>query len=187
MNPIEELKQEHEAVKLTLAILHRIRLTIETTGTIAEPAHLAQLIDFFSVFVDRCHHGKEEELLFPALAAAGVSTQGGPIGVMLKEHQLGREQVREMKLALDRYRAGDSNAARVLATHARTYIELLGQHIDKENEVLFVIAGRCLSSSQLNELTKGFDRIEAERIGAGKHEAYHRLLERLQEVYLETA
>ena len=53
MNPIEELKTEHEAVRLTLKILNRIRLEIDETGRVAEPEHMEQLFDFFSVFVDR--------------------------------------------------------------------------------------------------------------------------------------
>lgn len=187
MNPIEELKTEHEAVRQSLKILDRICLAIETSGEIADPAQLEQLFEFFSLFVDRCHHGKEEDLLFPAMEAVGISRQGGPIGVMLKEHQLGRDQVFNMKRALAQYREGRSEAARALARHARTYIELLHQHIDKENEVLFVIAARYLSSEKLVELKKRFDQIESQRIGAGKHEAFHRMLESLQEIYPEAA
>lgn len=187
MTPIEELKKEHEAVLATLAILNQIRMDIEATGRIAYPEHLEQLFEFFSVFVDRCHHGKEEDLLFPALEAAGISNHGGPIGVMLKEHQLGRDQVQAMRRALDLYQTGKSEAAGELAGHARTYIELLTEHIRKENEVLFVIAARCLPSPQQTELMKGFDRIEAERIGTGKHEAFHRLIEHLEDTYLNAA
>ena len=187
MNPIEELKTEHEAVRQSLRILNRMCLTIESAGEIADPNQLEQLFEFFSLFVDRCHHGKEEDLLFPALEAVGVSRQGGPIGVMLKEHQSGREQVLNMKRALAQYRDGRSKAAQALVAHARTYIELLNQHIDKENGVLFVIAAQHLSSEKLAELQKGFDLIETQRIGAGKHEAFHRMLESLQETYPEAA
>jgi hypothetical protein len=52
---------------------------------------------------------------------------------------------------------------------------------EKENEVLFVITARNLPPEKLAELKEGFDRIESRRIGAGKHEAFHRTLERLQE------
>lgn len=187
MNPIEELKTEHEAVRLTLKILNRMRLEIEEKGRVADPAHLELLFDFFSVFVDRCHHGKEEELLFPALEAVGVSRQGGPIGVMLQEHQQGREHVVQMKKALAQYMDGRSAAAATLAEHAKAYINLLSQHIDKENGVLFPIASRHLSSEKLAELKNGFDRIERDKIGSGRHEAFHRMLDMLKNAYLKTA
>jgi len=186
MDPIEELKTEHEAVRLTLKILNRIRLEIEETGRVAEPAHLEQLFDFFSVFVDKCHHGKEEDLLFPALEALGVSRQGGPIGVMLNEHQQGREHVVRMREALAHYMAGRAAEASTLAEHAEAYINLLNQHIDKENGVLFPIASRHLPSEKLAELKRGFDQIETDRIGSGKHEAFHRMLDKLEDAYLKT-
>ncbi len=95
MKPIEDLKMEHEAVKITLRVLDSICKEAEKTGELAKPEHLEQLIEFFATFVDRCHHGKEEELLFPALEEVGVSREGGPIGVMLKEHQQGRDRCRQ--------------------------------------------------------------------------------------------
>ena len=185
MNPIEELKTEHEAVRGTLKIMNCIILEIERTSEVTNPKHLEQLFDFFSVFVDRCHHGKEEDLLFPALEAIGVSRQGGPIGVMLNEHQKGREHVIAMKKALVQYSDCRTEAVDTLVKHARSYIELLSQHIDKENGVLFPIASQHLSSSKLIELQKGFDQIETERVGAGRHDAFHRMLEGLEDVYLQ--
>ena len=92
MKPIEDLKSEHEAVKITLKVLDSIVNDAEKTGHITNPAHLGQLIEFFRTFVDRCHHSKEEDLLFPALEEVGVSKKEGPIGVMLKEHQQGRDR-----------------------------------------------------------------------------------------------
>lgn len=187
MDPIKELRTEHEAVRSALVILSTIRQQIETTGSIPHPGHLTQLFDFFTLFVDRCHHAKEEELLFPAMEAVGVSRQGGPIGVMLNEHQRGREHVSGMKNALDQTIGGNTGAALELAAHARAYIDLLRRHIDKENGVLFPMAARHLSAEKLMELQAGFDRIETGRIGVGKHEAFHRMLQDLEGAYSQVA
>ena len=184
MKPIEDLKMEHEAVKITLRVLDSICAEADKTGEIPNPDHLEQLMEFFKTFVDRCHHGKEEELLFPALEAVGVSREGGPIGVMLKEHQQGRDHVSKMKDALMRYREGDRTAAGDLVHHARAYIALLVQHIDKENNVLFALADSNLSKEKQVELREGFERIETQKIGAGKHEAFHQMIESLEKIYL---
>jgi hemerythrin-like domain-containing protein len=184
MNAIDELINEHEAVRLTLRILNRIGQEIATTGKISNPEHLDQLFDFFSTFVDRCHHGKEEEQLFPALEEVGVSREGGPVGVMLKEHQQGRDLVAKMKTALDKYENGNKDAAQIFVRHAKDYTTLLDFHIDKENNVLFPMAVKHLPESKLVELKKGFDRIETDKIGAGKHEYYHQMLDALEGIYL---
>ena len=184
MKPIEDLKMEHEAVKITLRVLDSICKQAEKTNELANPEHLEQLIEFFATFVDRCHHGKEEELLFPALEEVGVSREGGPIGVMLKEHQQGRDAVAKMKAALVRYQGGDRGAAGDFVQHARAYIALLNQHIDKENNVLFVLADKHLSEDKKTELWEGFETIETQKIGAGRHEAFHQMIESLEKIYL---
>ena len=184
MQPIEDLKMEHEAVTITLRILDSICKEIERTGIISSPDHLKQLIEFFRTFVDKCHHGKEEELLFPALEEVGVSRDGGPIGVMLKEHQQGRDLVAKMNASLTQYSEGNRDSVADLIQYARAYIVLLNQHIDKENKVLFPIADRHLSSEKKSVLWEGFETIETQKIGAGKHEAFHRMIEALERIYL---
>jgi hemerythrin-like domain-containing protein len=184
MNAIDELINEHKAVKTTLKILQRIGQSIDQTGKISNADHLEQLFDFFATFVDRCHHGKEEELLFPALEQVGVSREGGPVGVMLKEHQQGRDLVAQMKAALHQYLSGDKTALERFQQHARDYVTLLGFHIDKEDQVLFPMAVKHLSQGQLAELKKGFDRIEKDKIGVGRHEAFHQMLDALERIYL---
>ncbi len=184
MNALQELRQEHEAVKLTLRVLDRICQKIEGSGTLGDPQHVEQLLEFFTVFVDKCHHGKEEELLFPALEQVGVGRDRGPIGVMLEEHQRGRECVRKMKAAFSQFKAGAADGAGDFTTSARDYIALLHQHIDKEDGVLYPLAEKQLSAATLAELLKGFETIELEKIGAGKHEEFHKMIDHLEKVYL---
>lgn len=184
MNAINDLVHEHEAVQLTLTILQRIIDDIDANGKIANPEHLEQLFDFFSTFVDSCHHSKEEEFLFPALEEAGVSREGGPVGVMLNEHQRGRELVAAMKTAVTMSMKGDPGAALVLRRSANAYITLLRFHIEKENNVLFPLALTHLPATKLAQLKDGFDRIETEKIGMGRHEAYHKMIDALKDRYL---
>jgi len=72
---------------------------------------LAKLLDFFQIFVDKCHHAKEEEVLFPALLDAGLPREGGPDQVMLAEHATGRKLVSDMYAALANYRSGAPGAS----------------------------------------------------------------------------
>jgi hemerythrin-like domain-containing protein len=185
MNAINELLAEHEAVRLTLNILKKMGRTIDETGKIANTEHVERLFDFFSTFVDRCHHGKEEALLFPALEQVGISREGGPVGVMLKEHQQGRELVAKMQTTLSQYVDGRGNAARLFKTHADDYIALLDFHIDKENNILFPMAIKHLPERQLAEMKHGFDKIETEKIGVGQHESFHKMLDSFKTLYLQ--
>jgi hemerythrin-like domain-containing protein len=183
MNPIEELKTEHRAVEAALSILSEVAAEIEKTDSRAAVADAERLIDFFKTFVDACHHGKEEDFLFPALRRIGVSGDNGPIGVMLNEHDSGRKHIKEMKDALIGARTGNRDAVKVFKRNAIDYIDLLRRHIEKEDHVLFKIAEERLSTDCRAELSESFERLEKEKIGSGRHEAFHEMLEELQKKY----
>jgi hemerythrin-like domain-containing protein len=183
MKPTLELSREHEAIKAMLRIVGKVCDRIDA-GTDVEPDHLDRIVEFIQVFGDKCHHAKEEDRLFPAMAAAGVPVQGGPIGVMLIEHTKGREYVRAAKDAIPGYRAKDKSAARKVTANARGYAALLGPHIDKEDHILYPIADRVLSPETQHELEREFARIEEEIVGRGVHERFHALLEELAALYI---
>ena len=182
MRTTQELTAEHNAVLVALQILEKIGEALAAKRDAAlDP--LAQLLDFFQGFVDRCHHGKEEDVLFPALERAGVPRQGGPIGVMLMEHEAGRGYVRAMVDGLGRLRGGEAGAAEAIRAHAVAYCDLLRGHIQKENQILFAMADRLLTADIDREMAEQFEAIERDRVGEGKHEAYHAMLHALKEAY----
>ena len=183
MKATQQLKDEHEGVKIMLRILEKICEKLETAGSI-DKEHFDGILEFLKVFVDKCHHGKEEELLFPALEAAGIPKYG-PIGVMLHEHQVGRNYVKAMSEAFAGYKLGNKSLSQVILHNAQDYISLLNDHIVKENNILFVIADNRLSEQKQDELFEGFEKIEVERIGIGKHEEFHGLIKMLSGIYLK--
>jgi hemerythrin-like domain-containing protein len=183
MTPTEELKAEHRAIERMLRILEGVSDRLES-GDPVDSAHLAQIVEFIQVFADRCHHGKEEDLLFVAMGEAGIPTEGGPIGVMLREHVIGREHVGTMNRAAGQYAAGNAQAAKEFAAAARGYVELLRQHIAKEDNILYPMADRALSQDKRDELLEGFEVIEQERVGPGRHKAFHKLLDELGQTYV---
>jgi hemerythrin-like domain-containing protein len=180
---IEQLKKEHEAIKTMLQILEKVCESLQA-GNKVDPQHLKQMLEFFQVFADKCHHGKEEELLFPVLEEAGILKEGGPIGVMLNEHTLMRGYVKDLADAVDRYQLGEEKAASLIVRPALDYVATLRQHIDKENNILFKMAEMQLSEDQQKELLEQFESVEIEKIGAGKHEELHAVLEHLEGIYL---
>ena len=183
MKATEQLKTEHKAVKLMMKILVAAcdRLKEGNKPIIAD---FDDMIDFLKIFVDQCHHGKEEQILFPQMEKAGVPKENGPIGVMLVEHEQGRGYIRGMSQAIADYKSGTTDATQVLIENVTLYIELLDQHIYKENNVLFAMADKLFSEELQNQLFDRFEELEEKVIGAGKHEELHRRLERLSAAYL---
>ena len=179
---IEQLKKEHEAIERMLKILEAVLKRLEA-GEKTEPEHLSEIVDFFRVFADRCHHGKEEEIFFPALEQAGIPKEGGPIGVMLQEHDQMRAYMSGLAEAVIRHQAGKPEAREEIVKHASAYAAMLRKHIEKENQVLFKMAEIHLSPEEEKELAERFELMESEKLGVGTHAMLHGVLERLEGIY----
>ena|SRR5664280_1563654 len=176
---IDDLKNEHDAILSAIQILERMIAGIEKAPSV-NTKDMQDFIGFLKEFADKCHHGKEEGLLFPALIQAGLPEKGGPIGVMLADHAQGRQFIRDMEESLtpevDRVK---------LAQAAGGYAALLRNHIQKENTLLFPMSEKMLTETQLEQLYEGFEEHEEKVIGQGRHEELHAMLKSLQEKYPE--
>lgn len=113
---------------------------------------IGDCVAFFRLFADRCHHGKEEDLLFRELEESGMPADTGPIAVMLAEHRRGRALVGAMDVALARIRAGSADADHELSNAAWSWIDLIRAHIGKEDNILFEIADNMLAGSRCQHL-----------------------------------
>ena len=179
MRATEVLMEEHRAIERMLAVLETSAQQLRAGERV--PAELfREAVDFVRNFADKCHHGKEEANLFPRLEERGVSKEGGPLGVMLEEHDMGREYIGAIDDAIGAYEGGDEAAAGVIEENVRAYIHLLRHHIWKEENVLFPMADEVLSADDQRELEERFEQVEAEVMGPGAHERYHKLLDRAE-------
>lgn len=140
MQATETLKREHDVIERVLQLLEQAARALRLHKPLPD-GFQSWAVEFIRHFADGCHHSKEEEVLFPLLEERGVPRQGGPIGVMLYEHEVGRDCVRRMSQTLPE--SGNDPAA--FAAAAEEYVDLLRQHIRKENEVLFPMADAVLS------------------------------------------
>jgi|WetSurMetagenome_2_1015567.scaffolds.fasta_scaffold388831_1 hemerythrin-like domain-containing protein len=179
MNATEILVNEHRLIKKVLDWGETEIARIESGGH-PEMNKLAKAIDFIRNFADRCHHAKEEGLLFKRLIEKGMPGENGPIAVMLHEHDLGRAHVAALAASLDGAGRGEPAALAQLREHLAGYIGLLRAHIDKEDHILYPMADRLLDADDQEALLADFERLENEEIGAGVHEKYHRLAEELR-------
>ena len=167
MKSVERLVAEHELIVRGLKLLEKAVGRIEAGQPIPDgyPQWTAR---FFQQFADQCHHAKEEEVFFPVLKQRGIPEQGGPIGVMLHEHVLGRDCVGQMRSASE----AQPFDSRKFAEAADQYIPLLEQHIYKENNVLFRMAERVMSEADDATVIGKFSQVERERGLTGLSESF---------------
>lgn len=164
-HPTDLLVAEHQVICCVLIAVEAEADRLDA-GAPLDPSFWEGAFDFLAGFADRCHHNKEEALLFPALIAAGLPLENGPVACLLDEHEDGRRLVRAMREALG---AGDRRA---LQAGARGFAKLLRQHIDKENQVLFQMAKRLVKADAEARLRAGFERAESADRDSGTIERY---------------
>jgi hemerythrin-like domain-containing protein len=171
------LGDEHRIIERVLAVLQK--LTTKPVENALDDWKKA--LDFFSHFADKCHHFKEEQVLVPAMEEHGIPKDGGPIGMMLMEHEEGRGYVRAMVAAIRLVETKNEVAKEILIEKAKAYLQLLREHIQKEDEILFRIADDVIPADEQKQLLRSFEEHEAKEIGEGVHEKYLRLVEELEE------
>ena len=163
--PIDRLQTEHRIIEKALHALTGMCDRLER-GERVDPDAFDRMFEFLSMFADRRHHQKEEQCLFPALGLHGVPRDRGPIGVMLQEHCTGRALIAHMKRAANLYKDSDPKAVKQFIDAARAYVDLLTEHIQKEDNVLFRLAQTLLDARSMQELQDEFDLAEAELPGS---------------------
>jgi len=107
------------------------------------------------------HFAKEEDALFPEMAKF-MPIEGGPIGVMLLEHEELREANDEFQKGLEVYIKNPDNvkAADLIRRNGMNIIQILRPHIDKEDNILFMMAEMHLDDAQTKNILKTYEEIE---------------------------
>jgi hemerythrin-like domain-containing protein len=130
------LVKEHYLIEQVLNCLERMADRCESQRrldvTLAQDA-----IGFFRGFIERCHHGREDAQLLPAMHAMGISPEQCLGCSMLEKREEGRGHLDAMQAAIKPAAAGDAAALNEFTEHARAYIELLLEYIAKKEDCLF--------------------------------------------------
>jgi len=179
MEATKILKEEHRVIERVLASLEAAAGRLEA-GELIRPEIFIMSADFIKGFADGIHHRKEEGVLFPAMQAAGIPSEGGPIGVMLAEHQEGRRLTAAMRAAAEKLQAGDAGGSEELVQNALPYVALLRGHIAKEDDILFPMADQAIRGPTREEVSQALEHVEHEGMGLGAHQQFLALAESIE-------
>ena len=148
------LRDEHQWILKVSAALENVLDREPDQGL--DFAAMEDCVSFIRLFADACHHGQEEDLLFPELESRGMPRDTGPLAVMLQEHEMGRAFASRMRKALPAARSGDPDARSILVNAARGYIKLIRGHIQKEDHVLFNMADQVVTGGACDRLCEKY-------------------------------
>ena len=175
---IETLMNEHRLIEQVLGSL-RTFVDQLSPGQSEARARVAGYAEFFREFADRTHHGKEEDRLFGAMAQHGFPANGGPVFVMLQEHEIGRAHVRALAEAGGGSGEFSGEELDKVKSNAEGFILMLSAHIQKEDRILFPAAERAMPGPVLDTLADEFDEFDSTVIGEQAQRRLRELAETL--------
>ena len=157
------LVHEHEMIERAMAVLKQ-NLDRVLVGK-HRPTQLTRALDFLLEFGDKVHNRKEEDHLFPLMNNKGIPTQGGPIGVMLMEHQAERDLLERMMQTVPKLATMDNAQLERFVQEGTEYLRIRAEHIWKENDVLYAMGRKVISETEGEELIRRFTEVDSDAYG----------------------
>ena len=178
MSAIEILVDEHRLISRVVNVLSVLNKRLVSDDHV-DVSVLNDVIDFLQMFVDKNHHAKEEDALFPILVRYAINPEGCTIQSLKSEHEKARALTTTLNDEIGKYKTGDLTAKSRICPTIRSLIELYNDHIWREDILLFPTAQRALQESELNDVTRNYEQIET-RLGTDFRSKYVQLVNALE-------
>jgi hemerythrin-like domain-containing protein len=159
--------EEHRVILDLVDSLKRYAAYLESGGK-PHPKLLHEILDVIEHYADKCHHRKEEAVLFPLIRNKPTKDRT-MVDLLLLEHEQARAFVRIMR------KGGKDDLLR----GAHGYDSLLIGHVEKENPFFKECDGLC-TDRERGELLKGCLKVESEVMGTKEHAHYREIVENLK-------
>ncbi len=182
MDPKDTLREEHGTIMKMLVVLQKF-FAKSSNLTDGQVKDFETLIEFFEIYVDRYHHGKEEHHLFPALSLARIPNIDSLIKSLVEDHDQAREEMEQMKshaVAIHSRSGFDRNE---FTEAAQRYVELVRKHIRKENSELLPLIEERLSEVERLQMGDQFQDLEEAILGLSRLQTFLAGVRTLYEKY----
>jgi hemerythrin-like domain-containing protein len=175
-SPAGPLMHEHRIIERMLAVMSSRLASARTAGGI-DPGFVDTATDFIRTYADRCHHGKEEDILFLRLADKDLEPAlAKEMAELIEEHVYARGVTRGLVEANGRYAGGDEAALAEIESAMQTLVEFYPVHIEKEDRHFFKPAMAYFTDAERAQMLQDFYDFDRALI----HEKYLGVVESLE-------
>ena len=158
MMPIGPLMIEHRLIEKMIGVVDA-RLTGIVKESRLPPGFIETVVDFIRTYADRCHHGKEENILFRELQKKRISPDHAKIlEELVQEHMWARNTTGAVVDAYEKYRSGDTGELDTVVARLKELTGFYPAHIEKEDRHFFRPVMEYFSQEEKNAmLEEGFE------------------------------
>jgi hemerythrin-like domain-containing protein len=173
MTPVGLLMTEHRIIERMVNLLDRELRAMNAAGQV-DAAFLLVGVDFFQMYADRTHHGKEEDILFRELAAKPLSDDHRQMmDELIQEHVRARQTVGRIAAANDQYLQGRTESLGEIVPQVQALVDLYPAHIRKEDKQFFLPALGYLTEDEQQAMLDRFREFDVRMI----QEKYKKVVE----------
>jgi hemerythrin-like domain-containing protein len=177
MLPVGPLMIEHRLIERMIEVMKRRLEQWEGEGK-ADASFIETAVDFIRTYADRCHHGKEEDILFRDLGKKPISEDHKRIiEELMADHRKGRELTGKLVEANDAYRNGDDKAVFTIFDCVKSLVDFYPKHIEKEDRHFFIPIMAYFSNEEKEAMLEEEYAFDRELI----HEIYRRYVTKAEE------
>jgi len=154
MMPIAPLMIEHRLIERMIDVMKEELLLIDKEKKIdAEFVEMA--VDFIRTYADRCHHGKEEDILFRDLGGKKLTGEHRrTMEELVEEHRWARKVTGRLVEANTRYVQGNKEALSAITDCVKSLVEFYPKHIEKEDKHFFIPCMEYFSDAEREAMLK---------------------------------
>jgi hemerythrin-like domain-containing protein len=175
--PIAPLMIEHRLIERVVKLLAKESNKINA-GNNLNTGFIHKIIDFFKIYADGCHHGKEEDILFSSLARKEMMPQHRALmDDLLEDHKKSRALVKNMEYTTLRYRKSDQTAKKDITGFIQELVKLYTTHIEKEDKHFFIPSMKYFTEEEQSRMSGEFNEFDRLMI----HKEYNRKVEKLEQ------
>jgi hemerythrin-like domain-containing protein len=173
MMPVGMLMKEHRLIEKVVSVWKKELDNIAKNGS-ANLCLIELAIDFMKTYADRCHHGKEEDILFRDLKKKPLSSELKKIlEELLEEHKIARKTIGDLVAAKSKYSCGEKGSLDVITNSIKLITELYPNHIEKEDKHFFLPCMNYFTQQEQDKMIEEFGEFDQMLI----HEKYKLMVE----------
>jgi hemerythrin-like domain-containing protein len=176
MEPIGVLMREHRLIERMLRVIEIERNELKKSRKI-DSNLLQAVIDFFRIYADKNHHGKEEDILFRALDKKKLNFDHRRLMFQLiEDHKTGRNIINGLDNVQKKFLANNAKACSEIVTLLSRLLTLYPKHIEIEDKHFFYPAMTYFTEEERNQMLDEFSDFDT----TIDHEKYQRMVEEFE-------
>jgi hemerythrin-like domain-containing protein len=167
---------EHRLIERMIRLLDIQAKRIRGGGA-PDPEFVSEALDFIRTYADRCHHGKEEDILFRDLGRKTLApTDAAMMNDLNREHIWARSRVKELADAAVAWQSGSGEAVGRIAGAMEELSGFYPEHIRKEDKEFFPTSMNCFSAEEKDRMLAEMSEFDRKLI----HEHYRAVVGRFE-------